>query len=98
VVFEIGIGLELYKWAADRGMEIPLLIFLLILLILLIIIAANLKGDSDSDSLCRDCMYERQHAGNTFTCGFYKHKPLFMRKRLKCPTDQLFRNTQIHPR
>lgn len=56
----MGIGLELYQWAAKRGLEIPLLIFLLALTILLIIIAMNFKYEIRTTSPCRDCIYVKK--------------------------------------
>jgi hypothetical protein len=87
----MGIDLELYQWAAKRGLEIPLLIFLLTLTILLIIIAINFKSKTESISLCRDCMYiEKSQDTYTITCSFYKHKPLLVReKQLECPIDHI---------
>ncbi|GAA4297959.1 hypothetical protein GCM10023142_37870 [Anaerocolumna aminovalerica] len=87
----MGIGLELYQWAAKRGLEIPLLIFLLALTILLIIIAMNFKYEIRTTSPFRDCIYvKKDHETDTITCSLYKHKPLFIREQqLECPIDQL---------
>lgn len=92
----MGIGFEVYQWAAERGLEIPLLIFLLVLTIVLIIIM-NYNNKSDSTSICRDCMYKKRKQGTgVLSCNLYKHKPLFIRKQqIECPVDQLRGNEPI---
>lgn len=87
----IGAGLEIYKWAAERGLEVPLSIFLFIVLIILIVIAANMKNEPCFTSLCRNCKYEKRRQGDdSLFCSLYKPKLLFMRKRLsQCPFEKL---------
>jgi len=86
----MGLGLELYIWAAERGLQLPLLIFFLILMIVLTIIIMNFQNKSDSTSICRDCMYKKRKVTGVLSCSLYKRKPLFMRKQqLECPIDEL---------
>jgi len=91
----IGVGFELYEWAAERGLEIPLLVFSLILLILLTAIATSLENEPCFTSLCHSCKYEKEKQGScTLSCSSYKPKLLFMcRRRSQCPFEKLIDET-----
>ena len=87
----IGAGLELYKWAAERGLEVPLFILSFIVLIILFVIAVNLENEPCFNSFCRNCKYEkRRQGGDSLACSSYKPKLLFMRRRRsQCPFEKL---------
>lgn len=93
---KIGVGFELYKWAAKRGIEVPLSILSLIVLIALIVIAIHINFEPCITSLCCNCKYKKKSQGGcTYTCGLYKAKPLFMyKRRLQCPYEILFNKTR----
>lgn len=87
----IGLGFELYKWATERGLEIPLLILSITVLIILIVITVNLKNEPRFTSLCRNCKYEKRNSGSdSLSCSLCTPKRLFMsRRRLQCPFEEL---------
>lgn len=86
----MGIGFELYQWAAERGLELPLLIFSIIVLAVLLIIAAKFNFEPCIPSLCRNCKYIKSGQGcYTLTCGFYKPKTLFTHRKTHCPFEQM---------
>lgn len=87
----MGIGFELYKWAAERGLEVPLLILSLIVLILVIVMATGLENEPCLTSLCRNCKYKKEKQGScTLSCSSYKPKLLLMRRRRsQCPFEKL---------
>jgi hypothetical protein len=99
-VVKIGAGFELFKWAAERGLEIPLLVFSLIVLILLIVIATGLENEPCFTSLCRNCKYEKEkQRGCTLSCSSYKPKLLFMRRRRsQCPFNRLIEEGKVKER
>jgi len=69
----IGVGFKLYKWAAERGLEIPLLVLLLVVLILFIAIATSLENEPCFTSLCHNCLYRKEKQGGcTLSCSSYK--------------------------
>lgn len=87
----MGVGFELYQWAAERGLEVPLLILSLIVLILMIVMAPGLENKSYLTSLCGNCKYVKEKQGScTLSCSSYKPKLLLMhRRRSQCPFEEL---------
>ncbi len=85
----IGAGFELYKWAAERKLEIPLAILLFIVLIILIFIITNLENKPHITSLCRSCKYEKRGSGDCLSCSTYKPKLFLGRCRSQCPFEKL---------
>ncbi len=96
-VVKIGAGFELYKWASERGLEIPLLVLSIIVLILLIVVATGLENEPCFTSLCRDCKYDKEkQRGCTLSCSSYKPKLLFMRRRRsQCPFEKLIEEKKV---
>jgi len=90
------VGYELYKWAAERGLEIPLLIFSITVLIILIVIVSNLKIEPRFTSLCSNCKYEKRSSrGDTLSCSSYAPKQLLTsRRHSQCPFEKVIDNVK----
>lgn len=87
----MGVGFELCKLAAERGLEMPLFILSFIVLIILTVIAANFENKPCFTSLCRSCKYEKgRQECDSFFCSLYKPRLLIMcRRRSPCPVEEL---------
>jgi hypothetical protein len=89
-VIIIGVGFELYRWAAEKGLDVYLLVLSLIVLIILIVMAMRIEFKPCPISLCRNCMYEKEkQGGHTLSCTSYKPKLLLRERRPQCPFEKL---------